>query len=237
MIVRKASLSLIVADAAKASESIARQAASFGGFVADSRTWRENDQVRANLTLRVPAQNLDAMLSSARKASVRVQSETVSGEDVSQEFSDLGARLRNAEAAEVELRALLATVRERTQKAAEILEIYEKLTEVRGEIEEAKGRMLYLSQMTAMSTITIDLTPDAIAQPVVEPGWRPVAVIREATRSLVSALQWLANLAIWAVIWVLPLLLLLALVLYIFRVAGERVIRALSKPPTTMGGA
>jgi hypothetical protein len=236
MIVRKANLSLVVSDAAKASAAIAQQAAAFGGYVADSRTWRENEQVRATLTVRVPAQNLDAMLASARKGSVRVQNETVSGEDVTQEFSDLGARLRNAEAAEVELRELLTTVRQRTQKAKEILEIYEKLNEVRGEIEEAKGRMLYLSQVTAMSTVTVELIPDAIAQPVVEPGWRPLEVIRAATRSLVTALQWIANLAIWLVIWVLPILLLVSLILWVMKVFGERFIRALSKPPTA-GGA
>jgi Domain of unknown function (DUF4349) len=236
MIVRKANLSLVVSDAAKASAAIAQQAAAFGGYVADSRTWRENEQVRATLTVRVPAQNLDAMLASARKGSVRVQNETVSGEDVTQEFSDLGARLRNAEAAEVELRELLTTVRQRTQKAKEILEIYEKLNEVRGEIEEAKGRMLYLNQVTAMSTVTVELIPDAIAQPVVEPGWRPVAVIRDATRSLVIALKWIANVAIWLVIWLLPLVLLVTLILWVMKVFGERLIRALSKPPTA-GGA
>lgn len=211
MIVRTGTLSLIVTSTAESLQALTRQTAQWGGYVTESKEWRENDQLRGSVTLRVPAARFDDVMATVKKSAVRVQSETVTGEDVTQEYSDLGARLRNAEAAEIELRELLTSVRQRTQKAADVLEVYEKLQEVRGEIEQTKGRMLYLSQVTAMSTLTVELVPDVLAQPVVEPGWRPSAIAHRAVHALVDSLQWLAGAAIWVAIYLLPIALLFIL--------------------------
>jgi len=212
MIVRTASLSLIVTDATKAMQSLTAHAAQLGGYVTESKEWREADQLRGTITVRVPSARFDEMLVSAKKSAVRVQSESSSGTDVTQEFSDLGARLRNAEAAEVELRELLSTIRQRTQKAVEVLEVYAKLNEVRGEIEQLKGRMQYLSQVSAMSSITFELVPDVLAQPVVEAAWSPRVVAHNALRSLTESMQWIAELAIWFALYIAPIVLLLMIV-------------------------
>ncbi|MEO8033289.1 MAG: DUF4349 domain-containing protein [Acidobacteriota bacterium] len=230
MIVRTATLSLIVTDAAEAMRALSRQAAQLGGYVTESKQWRENDQLRGSVTMRVPSERFDDMTATVKKSAVRVQSESVSGEDVTQEFSDLGARLRNAEAAEIELRELLTSVRQRTQKAADVLEVYEKLHELRGEIEQIKGRMQYLGQVTAMSTLTVELIPDVLAQPVVEPGWRPSAIARRAVRALVASLQWLAEAAIWLSIYLLPVAFILALFVFVVWRIGSWLVRAMRKP-------
>jgi hypothetical protein len=136
---------------------------------------------------------------------IRVESENVSAEDVSQEYSDAGAQLKNLQATEVELRDLLHTVRERTQKASEIMEIYNELTKVRGDIERIQGRMQYLAQQTALSTLKVELTPDALAVPVVEPGWQPLATVRAASRSLVNTMKSLTDALIWVLLYLLPI--------------------------------
>src|SRR5256885_197831 len=82
-----------------------------------------------------------AALAAIRKVATRVESETVSGDDVTQEFVDLESQVRNLEAAEIEMRQLMTTVRERTKKASDILEVYQELVQLRGQIETAKGRM------------------------------------------------------------------------------------------------
>src|SRR4029077_8027881 len=109
---------------------------------------------------------------------LRVENQAITGQDVSEDFSDLGAQLKNLQGAETELRELLTTIRKRTEKASEVMEVYNEITRVRGDIERIQGRMQYLSQMTALSTITLELTPDVLAAPVVEPGWRPLATVR-----------------------------------------------------------
>jgi hypothetical protein len=116
-------------------------------------------------------------------------------------------------------------VRERAKKAADILEVHEQLMTIRGQIEQAKGRMRYLQQMTSYATINIDLTPDAAATPAVEPGWQPLASVKEATRSLTNAGKAFITAAIWLGIYVLPLLVffaLLALIVWkIFSIAAR----------------
>ena len=207
MIIRNATISLIVRDTAKAIETITAAIEGSGGYVASSSVWRESDVLRGKLTIRVPNTRLGNSLAAIRSAAIRVQSESVSSEEVTQEYVDLASQVRNLEATEEELRQLLATVRERAKKASDILEVHEQLTAIRGQIEQAKGRMRYLEQMTSYATINIDLTPDAVATPAVEPGWQPLASVKEATRSLTNAGKALVTAVIWIGIYVIPMVL------------------------------
>ena len=222
MIVRSASVRIIVADTAKAVDAITQAAEAGGGYVAGSSVWREGELLRARLTLRVPAGKLTSTLASIRGIAKRVDNETLSSEDVSQEYVDLGSQLRNLEATETELRELMTSIRQTARKASEVLEIHQQLTAIRGEIERTKGRMRYLGQMSALSTIDLELVPDAIAQPVVQPGWQPLVVFKNASRALVAAMQGLATAAIWFIIYLAPLLALLMLAVAIVRKLARR---------------
>jgi hypothetical protein len=217
MIIRTATITIIVKDAEQALRSIATMAEARGGYVGETKQWRENEQIRATVTIRVPASALSVALTDIRKQAIRVQSESLSGQDISEEFADLNAQLVNAQAAEKELRELLTTVRQRSQKAADILEVYNELTKVRGEVERLRGRINFLSQNVALSTINIELVPDVLAKPVVEPGWQPVAIFRDAVRALVGTFKWLAGALIWFVVYLLPIGLLFVLVFLVFR--------------------
>jgi hypothetical protein len=222
MIIRNASLSLVVRDAVDVLRRTTALVESKGGYVAEERQWKEREQIRGSATLRVPAAQLASLLAAIRSFGVRVESEAITGEDVSQEFIDSGAQLRNLQATETELRELLKSVGQRSQKASEVMEVYNEITRVRGEIEKTQGRMQYLSQMTALSTITLDLVPDALAAPVVEPGWQPAATIREAARSLVNTLKSLADAAIWFVLYLLPIGLIFVAVALAIRAVWQR---------------
>ena len=205
MIVRNATIALVVRDAGDVLRKVSALIDAKGGYLAESKQWKENQQLRATATFRVPSNQLFAVLAAMRPLAVRVESEDVSAEDVSQEYSDAGAQLKNLQATEVELRELLRTVRERTQKASEIMEIYNELTKVRGDIDRIQGRMQYLAQQTALSTLKVELTPDALAAPVVEPGWQPLATVREASRSLVNTMKSLIDALIWVILYMVPI--------------------------------
>lgn len=207
MIIRTASITVVVRDTAGVMRELTQLAAAEGGYVAQARSWREGDDVRGHISLRVPAAKLDATIEALRKKSVRVESENVSGDDVTEEFSDLRAQLVNLEATEVELRELLSSVRQRTQKAADVLEVYRELVKIRGDIERIRGRMQYLTNLAALATINVDLIPDQLAKPVVTPGWRPLEQVVRAFRALVDALKWIVDALLWVAILVLPLVL------------------------------
>lgn len=211
MIIRTGNLSLTVGDTAAALEEIKAIANGLGGFVVESNAWRENQQIRAQITVRVPAASFDVAMKQIKGLAKVVEREIISGQDVTEEYSDLDAQLRNLEATEKELRELLTQVRERTGKAEDIMAIYRELTNIRGQIERVKGRMQYLERMTAMATITVSLRPDIVAEPIAKTGWRPGATVAAALQRLVRALQLLADLFIQFVLFLLPVLVILAL--------------------------
>lgn len=211
MIIRTANLSVVVTDAAQAQQFVVNTVNTLGGYVADSSAWREGEQLRARMVVRVPAEKLDALLAAIKGQAVRVQQENITGQDVTEEYSDLNAQLTNLEATEVELRELLTEVRQKTQKAEDVLAVYRELTNIRGQIEQVKGRMQYLGKMTALATANVELIPDVLAKPVVEPGWRPLETLKNAGRALVNTLKGLVDAVIWLVVAVLPVLILIAI--------------------------
>jgi hypothetical protein len=207
MVIRTANLSLVVEDTDQAMTAIQSLAEELGGYVAQSNTYQVREGLMdGSITVRVPAGSFSQALQSMKDLAETVTNESVSGEDVTQEYTDLKSRLRNLEATETELLELLKTVRERTGKAEDILAVHREVTNIRGQIEQSKGRMQYLEQMSAMSTITVGLTME---RPVVEEGWAPQGTVRDALRALVDALQGLANLIIWFILFLLPLIILL----------------------------
>jgi len=227
MVIRTANLSLVVEATGDAMTDIQSLAEGLGGYVAQSSTYRVREGiVDGNITVRVPASSFSQALQSMKELAVTVTSENVSGEDVTQEYTDLESRLRNLEATETELLELLKTVRERTGKAEDILAVHREVTNIRGQIEQIKGRMQYLEQMAAMSTITVSLTME---RPVVEEGWVPQGTVRDALRALVDALQGLANLAIWLIIFLLPLLVLFLIPVAIVFAIVRWIVRRMKK--------
>jgi len=212
MIVRTANVKVIVADTAKTVDAVTQAVEAQGGYVAGSHIWRDGELLRATLTLRVPADKLTPTLTAIRTFAKRVENETITSEDVSREYVDLESQLRNLEATEAELRELMTGVRRNSKSAREVLEIHQQFTAIRAQIEQIKGRMRYLGQVTAMSVVSLEIAPDFIAQPVVEPGWQPVVIIKDASRALVHVLQSIATTIIWVLIYIAPILGMLLLV-------------------------
>jgi hypothetical protein len=211
MIVRTASLSLVVEDTEETLAAIERLAAELKGYVSNLQTWRQDDELAGTVTVRVPSDSFDQARERIKDLALEMESETVAGQDVTEQYVDLESRLRNLEVMEGEYLEMLATAQENYKDAESILAIYQRLTEVRLEIEQITGRMRYLENVSDLATLTITLTPEEIEEPVVEPGWEPLKRAREALRALVSALQALADVLIWVGLFLVPLAAVLAL--------------------------
>jgi hypothetical protein len=222
MIVRTADLSLVVGDAEAAAAQIKSVATGLGGYVVSTQLWREEEQLRGSITVRVPAESLDDALDSFKRLAIRVERESGSSRDVTEEYTDLDAQLRNLEATEQELRELLGTVRERTGKAEDILAVHRELTSIRAQIEQLKGRMQYLERTAALSAVSIELIPDVLARPIASGGWRPSETASAAVRALVDTLRLLAGAAIWVALYVLPIAALVAIPLVVLWLLWKR---------------
>ena len=194
MIVRQGSLNLVVADLAKALEGAARIAQEREGYVVSSSQQGEEG---ASITLRVPVGRFDDALKALKALAVRVLGEQTTSQDVTEEYVDLQASLRNWEAAEAQYLELI----KRAQKVEEVLQVQRELTNVRGQIERIKGRMQYLERTSALASIDVHFQPAKSPVPVVRPGWSPGETLRGALRSLAALAQNLAGAAIWALIY------------------------------------
>jgi Domain of unknown function (DUF4349) len=137
-----------------------------------------------------------------------VDNEAVTGEDVTRQAVDLTAQLTNLRATETELRALLTTVRVKTQRASDVLEVHTELARVRGEIDQHAAELHALSQLAALSTITLELRPDMVATPIATESWQPRGVLRDALRALAGTGRVAVNVMIWALVWAVPTLVL-----------------------------
>jgi len=200
LIIRTANLTVRVEDTAKTMDALTALVGQYQGYVADSNRWYSADQLYASATLRVPAESLDAFLAEVRSLAIKVESENITGNDVTEEYADIEAQLVNLRATEVELRELLTEVRENRGSAEEILAVYRELSNVRGQIESLQGRQKYLSQMAAMSTVNIQVQPEVAPRAVVRERWNPLVTISNAASTLVEALKGLASVLIYVVI-------------------------------------
>ena len=206
IIIRNASLSLVVPDTETALDEINSLVDELEGYVVESNTNQYQEGLHAYVRLRVPAESLDVALERIRDLATEVRSENISGQDVTEEYVDLQSSLRYLEATEERLLEFL----EEAEDTEAALAVYEQLQTIQADIEHVKGRMQYLEQSAAMATISLDITPDELAQPIEVGGWHPEGTLRDAFQSLIRVLQFLADAAIVIVVLVLPVLLVIA---------------------------
>jgi hypothetical protein len=203
-VVKSADLGVRAGDVRVVAEAAQRVAANNGGSVLQSQISGSDDAVSAYMTLSVPSEEFEGVLEELRGLGKEVVRDTVSGQDVTEEFVDLESRERNLLAAEESLLELYG----RAETVEDTLTIERELTNIRGQIEQVQGRLEYLENRTAFSQITVSVEP--IAGPKPEPaGWEPAAVAAKAWDASLAVLQGIATAVIVALVfgwWVLPLL-------------------------------
>ena len=229
----KARRSLVVSDPSDAAQRITTLATGMGGFVVSSNTAeasvdaKGNKIMQASLTVRVPSAQLDAAMTQIRAMAVEVKNVSVTGQDVTAQYTDLQSQLRNAEAAEAKLTEIMNAA----TKTEDVMAVFNQLTLVRQQVEQLKGQIQYYDESAAMSAISMDLLPDALNQPIEVGGWQPQGVAKDALESLLHAFQGLATGAIWVGLYLLPLALVIGLPLYgVLRLVARRLRR--TKPVT-----
>ena len=212
LIIRTADLHLVVADTDDALRLIGNMANENGGWIVSSDVYQYDENAKTgNITIRIPSEGFDSALEALQAMAVEVRNVNTSGQDVTEEYVDLSSRLANLEATADRVRGFL----DETENVEEALAVNQELSRLESEIEVIKGRMQYLSQSASFSTISVQLTPDVLSQPIEVGGWQAEGVVRDALEALVEALQALASFAIWFVIFILPIGLLILLPLWL----------------------
>ncbi len=211
-IIYTAEVDLVVEDFGPLPEGIDRLAQRFDAYVARSNISGMPGQPRRGAwTVRVPVARYGEFLAEARQLG-EVKSVRSDSKDVTAEFFDVDARIRNKQREEERLIKLLEDV---TGKLQDILEVERELSRVRGEIEQFQGRMRVLKDLTSMTTVEIrveeirDYVPESPEAPTY--GVRVRRALAGSIANLVSAGQEFSIAAVAALPW-LAILCVLAFV-------------------------
>jgi len=153
MIVRTGEIRLVVNDVPIAIDRIARLAEDFDGYVVSSEKWKEGERLVGRITIRVVAEHFNDAIQTMREMAVEVLSEEMWSQDVTEEYVDLSAKLKNLEATEEQYLRLM----EKAEKVEDMLGVQKELSKTRGEIERTKGRMQYLERTSTTSLIEVRL--------------------------------------------------------------------------------
>ncbi len=213
-IIRKADLSLESDTPDKLQSELTALASSKGGFVVGADTTRSRgedgaESIDTTVTFRVPAAQFEATLSSVHALARRVASEKVTGEDVTEEYVDLEARIRARRALEDQYMTIL----KEAKSIPDILAVEQKLGDVRSEIERSEGRRRFLENQSDLSTFTVHVSRQIAAVDNQGPGFG--RSVKAAVRDSVEVSIAIVNGLIRALGVAIPLLVIIVLPIYL----------------------
>ena len=165
-IIRNGNLTIEVNSTSEAQQKVTSIAEANGGFVVTSEAKQresaepERRTLDIKLVVRVPAERFGAALEAIHGLANTLKEENVTGQDVTEEFIDLEARIRTQKALEVQFLEIMKQAR----KVEDALEVQRQIADVRTDIEKLEGRKRFLENRSSLSTITVNIeAPKMIA--------------------------------------------------------------------------
>lgn len=211
-VILTANIAMKAGDPWATAEKAQSVAIDLGGDVIGLNESGTKDDRVASLTLRVPSLQFTEALRRLRALDADVVSSTVNGQDVSDQFVDLKARLAAKQAEEQRYLALLARP---DNKVDDILKIDAVLSTVRTQIEQLQGQVNSIDKKTQFSTITMSISPSILPVGTPSSAWDPAKTVAQAFATLAAVLRGFADVAIWMLVfgWIPLLALALAVIL------------------------
>jgi hypothetical protein len=238
-ITRNASLDLTVDNVLDSVQKVEDIATSAGGFVSNSSLavtdTQEGEGIQtASVKIRVPADSYSDVMTKLRAVAKEVRSENSDTQEVTEEYTDLQSRLRNLQATEQRYLDLLS----RAATINDILSLEDRLTNVRGEVEQVQGRIKVLDDLTDLATISVRLALPIVAAKTQDEsqGWVQEAW-SESWNASRDVLIVVGSIAIATVVF-LPWVVVPTLIGFAaWRSFGRRITDLAGKAPGQEGGA
>ncbi|PIS14504.1 hypothetical protein COT64_02300 [Candidatus Shapirobacteria bacterium CG09_land_8_20_14_0_10_39_12] len=207
MVVQESNLSLVVKDVRESSDKVIEHAKSIGGYMVSSSLSQPEEAPYAYVVLRIPADKLKATVDYFRSLSLKVSSENLLGTDVTDQYTDLNAHLETLNQTKSKFEEILRKAIE----VQDILTVQREMISLQSQIDSIKGQQLYLEKTAQLAKISLHLSTDEFSLPYAPSGkFRPAVIFKQAVRSMVSLLRWLAKVLIWvgvfSVLWIPALL-------------------------------
>jgi hypothetical protein len=231
LVIQNADLAIVVADPKARMDEIADLAAEMGGFVVSSNLYQTYygpnsiEVPEATITIRVPAEKLDAVLDAIKEGAVDVDYENRSGQDVTNIYVDLQSQLKAKQAAEKQLLEIM----ENATETEAVLAVYQQLQFIQSEIEVLKGQIQYYDESVALSAVSVRLIAEETVQPVEIGGWKLQGTANDAIQDLIYFTQGFTQFLIRFVLYNLPALILIAIPFYLAFLGGRGLYRRFGK--------
>jgi hypothetical protein len=228
LIARTASLSLVVKDFSAIQAAVKAVVSRHSGYIGELNTSTPPDAAKTfSATLRVPSAQLEPALAELKQLG-RADQESQAGEEVTKQYVDLAARLKNSRATE---ERLVGVLRNNTGKVKDVLEVENEISRVRGEIEGMEADRRALQTRIDFATITLSVTEEYKASL----NGAPSSTGTRLHNAFVTGYHSVVENVIGLVAWLLeagPTLLLWAVLLFFpVRRAWRRMRRAFTSQP------
>lgn len=213
-VIQESDVSLLVKDVRQSADAIIAKSASMGGYMVNSYFNNPGEAPSATVTVRVPATKLTEYLSFLRSHGVKVVSENLSGQDVTDQYVDINSRIATLLTTKAKFEQILSQATE----VSDILNINQQIINIQSQIDSYKGQQQYLDKSAQSSRVTIYLSTDEFSLPFAPSDtWRPEVIFKQAVRSLVSLLRQLGSAIIWIGVYAVVIVPILIIAYLIFK--------------------
>jgi hypothetical protein len=221
-IIKTGDLSLVVESSSSAAEKIGNIAATNGGFVLSSNIYKTSTrQEEGVVSIKVPFDKFEPAMKQIKEVASQIENETISSSNVTQQYVDLQAQIKNYESEEAQYREIM----KKAVKISDVLEVQSKLSEVRLRIDSAKGRLNYLLSQTDMSLITVELSETPVVT-LPQDQWQITTTVKLAFKELIQTAQnFLDGLIFFVIVTIpalIPTVLILWLIYYVLKFLWKR---------------
>ncbi len=139
-------------------QKVFKAVARYKGYISSDQEFKSPGRISNTLVIRVPAEHYDDLLRDATLGVEKFDSREINVKDVTEEFLDVEARLKTKK----ELEARFLELLKQAKNVTELLEIEKQINALRSDIESIEGRLKYLQNQVALSTLTMtfyEITP------------------------------------------------------------------------------
>lgn len=218
-IIKTASLTIKTQSFDEDLAQLKEAAAALGGRVESSGVSGDRQQgaVRtAYLTLRLPAEQLDAFLNGTGSLKGRVTASSEDSQDVSDSYYDLEARLNTQKTKLARLQELMAQATD----VADLIEIESAISDAQYYIDSYTGRLKQYDSQVSYSTVSITLREETVREAAQEAPSFGTRLVSGLSASLQEAWIFLQNAAIFLVM-AAPWLAVIAAVIVVIRIVHK----------------
>lgn len=228
-LIYKAELSMSVKDYMKVQAEIKNQVGQAGGYIVQFSENQSDQQLGGSFIIKIPAAGFTSFIERIGKIKHESLEQNIEGQDVTEEYIDLESRLK----AKLIMEERYTSFMKKATKTDELVKFANELGRIQEEIEQAKGRMRFIDNNVAYSTVTIQLFQRDGADNTVDSGKEDTPLMEQAKEAISGTLHVLSLLLQWTVIVLagaFPILILGAvLVTVIWRVRKVRAQRRAAK--------